>query len=37
MWTLGGEGGGGGGLAPVTFLGKKSWKIPIVCRKFLIF
>ena len=27
IWTLGGE---GGGVAPVTFLGKKSWKISIV-------
>ena len=26
--------GGGGGLAPVTFLGEKSWKISIVCLKF---
>ena len=30
-------GGWGGGLAPVTFLGEKSWKISIVCKKFLIF
>ena len=29
MWTLGG--GGGGGLAPVTVLGEKSWKISMVC------
>ena len=26
---------GGGGLAPVTFLGEKSWKISIVCLKIL--
>ena len=26
IWTLG----GGGGVAPVTFLGEKSWKISIV-------
>ena len=25
-----GVGGGGGGLAPVTFLGEKSWEISIV-------
>ena len=31
-------GGGGGGLAPVTFIGEKSWKISIVLTsKFLIF
>ena len=27
IWTLG----GGGGVAPVMFLGEKSWKISIVC------
>ena len=29
--------GGVGRLAPVTFLGEKSWKISIVCLKFFIF
>ena len=29
--------GGGGGGAPVTFLGEKSWKISIVYLKFLLF
>ena len=28
-------GGGGGGVAPVTFLVEKSWKISIVCRNHL--
>ena len=34
IWTL--RGGGGGGVAPVTFVGEKSWKISFFF-KFLIF